>query len=262
MTRTVGFILRITVLLFSVSPVTAAEMSLGMRPSGIKGEDDRVRVDINRHPWKTIGRLNKDGNFCTGVLVGDDKVLTAAHCFWNKRTGRWSDARFFHFVIGYEKGQYKAVAKGVSFRTAYKTLPDLKRVQLMRDKDWALLTLDKPLGKTFGYVNVSAKGGAAFIKNVNKNGKVEQAGYSRDYAHVLTVHKACRIDGYTLLPGSQKPVYLHQCDATQGDSGSPIFYRKGNRYSLIGIHSATGKLSNGKVIGIAVPSSRFYSAVK
>ncbi|MEP4190583.1 MAG: trypsin-like serine protease, partial [Sneathiella sp.] len=185
---------------------------------------------------------------------------TAAHCFWNKRTGRWSKARYFHFVTGYEKGKYTAVAKGVSFVTAFPVLPNLKKTPLRREDDWAILKLDKPLGAKFGYMKISGKSGTQFLKQAKRNGEFLQAGFSRDYAHVLTVHKNCNMTSFSLLRGSKKPVYIHQCDATQGDSGSPIFYKEKGEYSLVAIHSATGQSSDGTVIGIAVPSRQFSGA--
>jgi protease YdgD len=77
--------------------------------------------------------------------------------------------------------------------------------------------------------------------------KLIHAGYSQDKAHVLTIH-----DGCTVLwapPGS--PVLRHDCDATKGDSGSPILVREGGAMRVLAIHIASMTRS-GKPVGLAV----------
>ncbi len=246
-------------IMLCLGPVVAGAAPLKLQ--GIKGNDDRERVDIQQFPWNTIGRINKDGSFCTGILIARNKVLTAAHCFWNKKTRRWSQAKYFHFVLGYEKGKYVAAAKGLSYKTAFKKLPDLNQYPLKRQNDWAVLTIDKDLGDQFGFVSVSSSKGGRYIKENRSPGDIIQAGYSRDFAHVLTVHRGCDIVQYGTLNGEKAPIFLHDCDATNGDSGSPLFIKTENTYTLIGIHSATIRAKNQPALGIAVPSFQFSNTL-
>ncbi len=90
----------------------------------------------------------------------------------------------------------------------------------------------------------------------DRKDQVLQAGYSQDKAHILTVHDGCRITG-----PAGKGLVMHDCDATRGDSGSPILVRVGDRYRIRAIHVAT-RTGGKATAGIAVSAEVFADRLR
>ncbi len=84
-----------------------------------------------------------------------------------------------------------------------------------RQRDWALLRLDKRLGDTQGWFGVKT-----VPIDEMKTILATQVGYSGDFRNAETAgaHVNCSI-----LQEEWKDFFLHNCDTTRGSSGGPIF---------------------------------------
>ncbi|MEH6545890.1 MAG: trypsin-like serine protease [Sneathiella sp.] len=238
----------------------STEKELKLR--GIKGKDDRVRVDITKNPWRSIGRLNRSGNFCTGVLVGPAQVLTAAHCLWDNRLRKWANPDDIHFVVGYERGNYAGHSKVAKYLLSGNRIPSKKYGKPDVANDWAIATLKEPLGESFGYISAISINDQELNKDVTSLSTFVQAGYSKDIPHMLTVHEGCQIESIEKDSSTVATILLHKCDATNGDSGSPILMRKDASFGLVGLHVATYKSVNRGVLGIAISSDQFHDSFR
>jgi V8-like Glu-specific endopeptidase len=163
-------------------------------------------------------------------------VLTAAHCVIDAKTHAvYKDAMYFYANMINGATNIQARVTYVWYGT---NTPDNKR-----ERDWALLRLDKRLGDTQGWFG-TRQIPLATMKVTNGI----LVGYSDDYRNGQTagIHTNCKI-----MSESRANMFLHDCDSTRGSSGGPIFAYWNNQPSIYALNVAD--LRNNGDISLKLP---------
>jgi protease YdgD len=189
--------------------------------------DRRVAVDPSEPPWNAIAKVQTNtAARCSGVLVAPAVVLTAAHCLYNRLTGRMLQPVSLHVLLGYQRERYRwhrlvtRVTVGDGFHGGK------RRAQA---SDWARLDLAEP---------VPLAPLPLFAGAVAAGMPVALAGYNQDRAQLLMTDTGCHVrsaSGFFLT---------HDCAATHGTSGAPLLARQGEGWAIVGINLAAGSDAN------------------
>jgi hypothetical protein len=180
-------------------------------PPNIFGLDNRKPMNARNYPWSTIGKVESTMGSCTGSLVGDDLVLTAAHCIFNESGETVSGPIVFRAnVVAGEETLVSVV----------------KEAYVDGIHDWAVLRLKDPLGEKQGYLGVA--------QMTDKMKIVISVGYSFDFdqGETASVHAGCFMEA--IGPGQ----FHHNCDQNRGASGGPMIVQKDGLVYVVAIHVA------------------------
>ncbi len=206
---------------------------------GVIGIDDRTEVRRRAYPWTAIGRLDgvsQAGDYyhCTATLIDTNLILTNAHCVIDPATGQAAAQLVFspNVIDGTVSSPLdRALVIDGLVGTDFQD-----RNAPPHEDDWAILTLNKPLGQQFGTIPPKVVETETLTQDTYRE-QLIMVGYSGDYPAVRPGETAAAHMGCSITAEAEEVLY-HICDTYGGSSGGPLLARDDDGYSIVGLNAA------------------------